>query len=56
MQAKVGSKLKSVQQDHESLKKLINEIIFGDQIALQINFSVLIKILTFVLHVGIKDV
>ena len=39
MQAKVGSKLESVQRDHESLKELINENIFGDQIALQIDFQ-----------------
>ena len=36
---KVGSNLKSVQHDHESLRELINENIFGDQIAFQINFQ-----------------
>ena len=39
MKAKVGSNLKSVQHDHESLRELINENIFGDQIALQIDFQ-----------------
>ena len=37
LQAKVGSNLKSVQHDHESLRELINENIVGDQIALQID-------------------
>ena len=36
---KVGSNLKSVQHDHESLRELINENIFGYQIALQIDFQ-----------------
>ena len=39
MQAKVGSNLKSVQQDHESLGEFINENIFGEQFALQIDFK-----------------
>ena len=39
MQAKVGSNLKAVQQDHESLRELVNENFFGDQIALQIDFQ-----------------
>ena len=39
MQAKVGSNLKSVQQGHERLRELINENIFGDQIASQIDFQ-----------------
>ena len=43
MQAKVGSNLKSVQQDLESLRELIYENVFGDQIALQIDFQFLSK-------------
>ena len=39
MRAIVGSNLNSIQHDHESLRELIYENIFGGQVVLQIDFQ-----------------